>query len=192
MKVLGIAGSPRRGGNTDLLLAEFLRGAADKGAEVKTIHLNSLKFTTCQHCDTCLKTGNCRIQDEMQNIYEELAQADVIAVASPVQCAGPTAPLKALIDRCQALWARKYVLKIPPLSPEKKRKGFFISVAGTRIKNMFEPSSVIIKTWFHVLNIESAGELLISGVDGKGAILQHPDAMTRAYEAGQKLAEANQ
>lgn len=190
MKVMGIAGSPRHGGNTDLLLAELLRGASDQGAEVKVIHVNSLKITPCQHCDACLKEGKCRIQDEMQNIYEELAQADVIILASPVQFMGPTAPVKAMIDRCQCLWARKYVLKIPPLSPDKKRRGFFVSVAGTRLKNMFEPSAAIVRTWFHVLNIEFAGELLINGIDEKGAILKHPDAMSRAYEAGQKLATA--
>ena len=57
MKVLGIAGSPRRGGNTDLLLGEVMRGAASRGAEVKTIVLNALKITPCQHCDGCLETG---------------------------------------------------------------------------------------------------------------------------------------
>ena len=66
MKILGIAGSPRRNGNTDLLLAEFLKGAASKGAEVKTIYLNDLKITPCQHCDSCFKAGKCKIQDDMQ------------------------------------------------------------------------------------------------------------------------------
>ena len=69
MKVLGITGSPRRGGNTDLLLAEFLRGAASKGAEIKTIVLNDLSFIPCQHCDACLKKGICRYEDDMQLIY---------------------------------------------------------------------------------------------------------------------------
>ena len=57
MKILGIAGSPRRNGNTDLLLAELLKGAAGKGAEIKTIYLNNLKMVGCQHCDACLKEG---------------------------------------------------------------------------------------------------------------------------------------
>ena len=80
MNVLGIAGSPRRGGNTDLLLAEVMRGAASKGAAVKTIFLNDLKITPCQHCDACLKTGKCKIEDDMQMVYQELEQAvDAIA-----------------------------------------------------------------------------------------------------------------
>ena len=66
----------------------------------------------------------------MQKIYDELEQADVIVLASPVQFSGPPAAVKAMIDRCQCLWARKYVLKIAPLSRERKRKGFLISVGA--------------------------------------------------------------
>ena len=94
MKILGIAGSPRRNGNTDILLAELLRGAISKGAEVQTIFLNNLKITGCQHCDSCLKTGKCRIQDDVQKIYDELEWADVIVLASPVQFSGPPAAVR--------------------------------------------------------------------------------------------------
>lgn len=189
MKVLAIAGSPRRQGNTDLLLVELLKGAQSKGAEVETIVLQNLKFSTCAHCDSCLKEGKCRIQDDMQKIYDKLSEADVIVLASPVQFAGITAPLKAMIDRCQCLWARKYVLKIPPLSPMKNRKGFFISVSGTRLKNMFEPSVTIVKTWFHVIGVQYVGEMTVSGVDEKGAILKRPEVLQQAFQWGQKLIE---
>ena len=185
MKVIGIAGSPRRGGNTDLLLAEVLRGAASKGAEVKTIVLNDLTITPCQHCDACFKKGICRIKDDMQDIYTELEQADRIVLASPIQFTGVTAQMKAMIDRCQSLWARKYVLKIPPLSTGRERKGFFISVGGRRAKNLFEPALMMIKTLFIILDISYAGELLFSGVDEKGAITKHPDALQQAFLAGQ-------
>ena len=189
MRVLGIAGSPRRGSNTDLLLAEVMKGAASKGAEVKTIFVNNLKITPCQHCDACLKEGKCRIQDDMQDIYTELEQADRIVLASPIQFTNVTAPMKATIDRCQCLWARKYVLKVPPLSTERERKGFFVSVGGTRIKNLFEPALVMVKTLFLILNIGYAGELVFSGIDEKGTITRHPDALHQAFLAGQKLVE---
>jgi len=189
VKVLGIAGSPRRGGNTDLLLAEFMRGAASKRAEVKTIVLNDLKITPCQHCDACLKAGNCRIEDDMQMVYRELEQADRIVLASPIQFMGVTAQMKAMIDRFQALWARKYVLKVPPLGTSRERKGFFISVGGRKIANLFEPALVMVKTVFRILDITYAGELLFPGVDEKGAIAKHPDALQQAFFAGQKLVE---
>jgi len=189
VRVLGITGSPRRGGNTDLLLSEVLRGAASQGAETKTIILNNLKITPCQHCDACLEKGVCKINDDMQMIYRELEQSDRIVLASPIQFMGITAPMKAMIDRGQALWARKYVLKIPPLSTDRTRKGFFISVGGRKVPDLFEPALVVIKTFFRIIDVEYAGDLLFRGIDEKGAIKDHPDALQQAFAAGQKLVQ---
>ena len=190
MKVLGIAGSPRRGGNTDLLLAEVLKGAASRGAEVKTIILNDLKIAPCQHCDACLEAGRCRVGDDMQMVYRGLEEADRIVLASPVHFMGVTAQMKAMIDRCQALWARKYILKLSPLGSEPgKKKGFFISVGGRNLVNLFEPTLATVKVFFKVLDIAYAGELLFPRVDERGAIAKHPDALRRAFLAGQKLVE---
>jgi multimeric flavodoxin WrbA len=188
LKVLGIAASPRRGGNTDLLLTEVLRGAESAGATVATIVLKDLQITPCQHCDACLAAGRCRIDDDMQMVYLELEAADRVVIASPVQFMGPTAELKAMIDRCQAMWARKYVLKLPPLGDRRERKGLFISVGGRQAADMFEPSLVIVKTFFRVLDISYAGALLFSGIDEKGAIAGHPEALSQAFQAGEKLA----
>ena len=187
MKVLGIAGSPRRGGNTDLLLAEVMKGAVSQGAEVKTVILNNLKITPCQHCDACLATGRGRIDDDMQMIYRELEEANRVVLASPIQFMGPTAQMKLMIDRCQALWARKYVLKIPPLGTKQERKGLFISVGALKIANLFEPALTIVKSLFKVLDITYAGELVFPGIDEKGAITKHPEALRQVFVTGQKL-----
>ena len=191
MKVLGIAGSPRRGGNTDMLLAELMKGAASKGAEVKTAVLCDLNFTTCVHCDACLKKGICKYKDDMQGIYQDFEQADVIVLASPIQFTGVTANMKAMIDRFQSRWVRKYVLKIPPLGDRRVRKGYFISVAGRKVPDLFAPALIMIKTFFRILDISYAGELLISAVDEKGAIAKHPDVLRQAFVAGEKLVEAD-
>jgi len=190
VRVLGIAGSPRRGGNTDLLLAEVMKGAAAKGAEVKTIVLNDLDITPCQHCDACFEAGVCKIKDDMQMVYVEMEKADRIVLASPVQFMGVSAQAKVMIDRCQALWARKYILKMPPLGDRRPRKGLFIAVGGMKLSHLFEPSLTIVKALFKVLDVEYAGDLLFPGVDEKGAIKDHPDALKQAFTAGQKLAEA--
>jgi len=189
LKVLGIAGSPRRGGNTDLLLSEVMRGAVSRGAEVKTIILKNLKITPCQHCDACLEAGRCKVEDDMQMVYKELEAADRIVLASPIQFMTVTAHMKAMIDRCQALWARKYVLKIPPLGNRRERKGLFISVGGRTVANLFEPALATIRALFNTLDITYAGDLLFRGVDEKGAITKHPDALKQAFLAGQKLVE---
>jgi len=190
LRVLGIAGSPRRGGNTDLLLAEVMKGAASRGAEVKTVILDDLKIAPCQHCDACLETGRCKIEDDMQMVYDELMKADRIVLASPMQFMTVTTQMKAMIDRCQSLWARKYVLKQPPLGSEPgKKKGLFISVGGRKVANLFEPALVTVKALFKVLDIDYAGELVFPGIDEKGAITRHPDALKQAFLAGQKLVE---
>ncbi len=187
MKVLGIAGSPRRGGNSDLLLAEVLKGAKSRGAEVKTIILSDLDIAPCQHCDACFKAGRCKFNDDMQLVYRELETADRIVLASPIHFMGVTAQAKAMIDRCQALWARKYKLNLPPLGDRRDRKGLFVSAGGRKVANLFEPALAIVRALFTSLDISYVGEIAFSGIDDKGTITKHPDALKQAYIAGQKL-----
>ena len=189
MRVLGIAGSPRRGGNTDLLLGEVMRGAITNGAEVKTIVLNDLNIAPCQHCDECLETGRCVVEDDMQMVYAEMKEADRLVLASPIYFMGVTAQTKGMIDRCQALWVRKYILKLPPLGNNQERKGLFISVSAINSVNLFEPAVATVKSLFRVLNITYGGELLFAGINEKGAIANHPDALRQAFLTGQKLVE---
>jgi multimeric flavodoxin WrbA len=187
---LAIAGSPRRGGNTDTLLGNFVEGAAGAGAEVKTLAACDLKIEGCRHCDACLVKGQCQVQDDMQGVYRELEAADRIVMASPLQFMSVPSQLKGLIDRCQALWARKYILKIPPLGDARERKGFFISVGGRRtIPNLFDAELVTIKTLYRTLDIIYTGDLLIPGVDARGDILKHTEALEKAFEEGRKLVE---
>jgi multimeric flavodoxin WrbA len=188
MKVLAIAGSPRKGGNTDTLLARFLDGAAGEGAQIKYLSVCDLQIGGCLHCDACLVKGKCKIQDDMQMVYREMAAADGIVLASPLHFMSVTAQIKALIDRCQALWVRKYILKIPPLGDQRERQGFFISVGGRRtIPNLFDPSLVTLKTLFRTIDITYKGALLIPGIDALGDILKHPDFLEQAYLAGRKF-----
>jgi multimeric flavodoxin WrbA len=126
----------------------------------------------------------------MQWLYHELRELDCLILASPVFFMGLPAQTKAMIDRCQALWVTKYVLKLPiAFNTHKKRKGLFISVGGTNLPNLFQPAIATVKSWFATLDIDYAGNLLFSGIDGKGAIRQHPTALREAFIAGQKLVE---
>jgi len=188
MKVLGILGSPRKGGNTELLLEEALKGAEAEGAEVERLRLTDYNIIPCKECLACFKDGNCIILDDMAKIYPKLLEADIIVLASPIFFYGVTAWAKGLIDRCQALWARKYQLKDPSFGKEgRKRKGFFISVGGTKGQKTFEGAILTAKYFFDVLNAEYAGELVLREVDAKGDILKHPETLHQAFEAGRKL-----
>ena len=184
MKVLGIMGSPRMKGNTDLLLDEALKGAQVQQAETEKIIVDKLKIAPCREYYGCLKDGNCVIRDDMDGIYPRLLSADSVIVASPIFFYALSAQLKALIDRCQALWARKYILKNlnAPL-----RKGAFIAVGATRGARLFEGPILTVKYFFKAINCEYAEELLINGVDKRGEIKEHPTALADALELGKRL-----
>jgi len=188
IKTLGIFGSPRKGGNTDVLLEEALKGAEKEGADVERLHIADFHITPCIECLQCLQKGECVIQDDMQKIYPKLLESDIIILASPIFFYGITAWAKALVDRSQALWARKYILKDPSLGKEgKRRKGFLISVGGTKGQKVFEGAILTAKYFFDVLNADYVGELVFRNMDAKGDILKQPDALSQAFESGRKL-----
>ncbi|OGQ04842.1 MAG: NADPH-dependent FMN reductase [Deltaproteobacteria bacterium RBG_19FT_COMBO_46_12] len=191
MKVLGIFASPRKGGNTELLLEELLKGAEKEGASVERLYLSNFSITPCKECHGCDNTGSCVILDDMEKIYPKLLEADAVVLASPIFFYGVTAWAKALIDRSQAFWARKYLLKDPSFGREgKKRKGFFISVGATKGLKVFDGAILTVKYFFDVLNAEYVGELLFKGVEAKGDILKHPEALQNAFEAGRRLSQS--
>ena len=149
--------------------------------------VDKLKINPCREYYTCLNDGNCAIRDDMDAIYPRLLEAEGIIVASPIFFYSVSAQLKILIDRCQALWARKYVLK-QKMTPG--RKGAFIGVGATKGEKLFEGSILTIKYFFKAINMEYSEELLIRGVDKRGEIKEHPDALSGAFELGKKLAQS--
>jgi multimeric flavodoxin WrbA len=187
MNVLGIAGSPRRRSNTDILLDEVLKGAASQGAETKTLYITSLNIGPCQNCEVCLYSGNCPLRDDMPQVYQELTWADRIVLAAPLQFMGLPAPVKALVDRGQSAWARKYRLKIPPLGDNRERWGLFVSVGGRKGENLFDGALATVKSFFVCLDVKYAGILAFAGIENRGEISNHPEALQAAFETGQKL-----
>ncbi len=192
LRVLGIAGSPRRKGNTDLLLDEALKGAASAGARVSKLVICDMDIAPCRHCDGCLKTGRCVIDDDMQMVHRELRDVDHIVVSSPIFFMGVTAQTKAMIDRCQALWAMKYVLKLPVGNRAgRKRKGLFMSTGGLTYERerLFSPARATIRAFFSVLEVKYSFELFYPNVDNKGDIANHPSALQDAFKAGRDLVQ---
>src|SRR4030043_798585 len=156
--LLGIMGSPRMKGNTDLLLDEALKGAQSRGAETGKIIVANLKIAPCQEDYGCLKDGNCTIRDDMVEIYPKLLEADAIIVASPIFFYGLTSQLKALIDRCQALWVRKHVLKMPGPGSDSRR-GVFIGVGATTGGKLFDGSILTMKYFFEAISVKYFDQL---------------------------------
>ncbi|OFW62825.1 MAG: hypothetical protein A2Y74_04825 [Actinobacteria bacterium RBG_13_63_9] len=186
--VLGLAGSPRRGGNTETLLDWCLAGARQEGAVVVKYGLCDLDLHACRACEACREDGVCIQRDDMQVLYPHLRAADSIVIAAPTYFQGMPAVPKIVIDRCQAFWALKYVLKRPiaePGSPE--RLGAFLSCAGTTSMQAFDGSRQVIRSLWYTLDVTPAGEVLCPGVDAKGQILEQTSARVAAEQIGRHL-----
>jgi len=186
MKVLGINGSPRIGGNTDILLDKALEGARSKGAETKKIILNTLKFSPCQECSKLRDDGTCIVEDDMRIVYREIEKADAVIVASPIFFGSLSAQTKMMIDRFQCLWRAKYILKMK--TPGKKKAGAFISVEASTREDFFENAKTIVKNLFVPINADYKEELFCPGVDEKANILKHPEFLKKAFELGERIA----
>ena len=147
MKVLGIYGSPRRNGNSSILLDEALKGAGEMGAKVSTIRVIDLDITGCRECGGCDRTGKCVVVDEMQKIYPLLDYANTIIVASPIFFYGFPAQLKALVDRCQAEWNRRRLVKG---DEERKRydsgRGYLLAVGAPGVRISSRESNSLLAT----------------------------------------------
>jgi multimeric flavodoxin WrbA len=121
----------------------------------------------------------------MDDIYPKILAADAVIVATPIFFYTVSAQLMPLISRCQALWAKKYILKNLDI-PVKK--GALIAVGATKGAKLFDGPKLTINYFFKAINAEYTDELLIRGVDKKGEIKDHPDYLAAAYELGKKLA----
>ena len=103
-KVLILSGSPRKGGNSDTLCDEFLKGAVESGNEVEKVFIAGKNIEYCKACYGCKDTGICVIKDDMAEILQKMQEADVIVLSSPVYFYSISAQLKAVIDRTVAKW----------------------------------------------------------------------------------------
>ena len=189
--ILAIYGSPRRKGNTTLLLDHAVEGVTETGAKVKKIVLRDLKMSPCLEIYGCKETGRCVIQDDFQMIYDQLLECRGLMLASPIFFYTVSAHTKILMDRCQSLWVKKYwINKVPYGQGELKRKGLFISVGATKGKRLFEGPLLTMKYFFDVLDMELWKTALYRGLDLEGDVLNHPDYLQEAYEAGKEFAFA--
>lgn len=173
MFVLGLQGSPRRKGNTAYLLGKFLREAESYGARTRILEVCRKNIIPCKELVVCEKKGTCPIDDDMgAEIYGLLRRADVVVAASPVFFYNVTAQLKALIDRCQTLWARKYRLGLKdPGSP--MRQGFLLAVGATRGKQLFDGIELTARYFFDALAAAPAGGLTYAGIEHPGDMAKH-------------------
>lgn len=176
MKVLAISSSPRRGGNSDVLCDEFLKGAAENGHETQKIRLAEKKIAPCLACYGCAESHVCVRRDDMADVLAALKAADVIVLASPVYFYSVCAQMKTMIDRCLAdyrsIHDKTFYLIVTAADPQHSAasetladfRGYLCCLPGAR----------------------EAGVIFGTGTWDKGDVYQHP-ALKRAYEMGKNF-----
>lgn len=183
-RILCIAGSPRRHGNSDHLLDSCMDGARAAGAETDLLVVSGAGVAPCRGCNLCSRDGHCVVRDGMQDVYPRIDAADAIVIASPVFFATVPAVLKALYDRCQPYWARRYVLGQPI---ERRRPGAYLVVGGGGDPYGHECAVTTTRSVFAVLGVDYTAELAIRA-DTASEAGRQPEALLRAKEIGTALA----
>ena len=191
MKIIAFSGSPRKNGNTELLLKEAVKGIESKGLEVEIFNLNLMKIKPCQGCGGCNKTGKCIYRDDMDQVSDAIRSADRIILASPVYFYSVSAQAKTMIDRCQSFWNEKYILKKPLQGNKFGRKGLLLLAGGMKKNVGVECAEKCATAFFRTVSVSEHSTLSYVDVDEKGAILRHPTALKEAFEAGIRLVENN-
>jgi multimeric flavodoxin WrbA len=188
-RLLAIHGSPRRKGNTALLLHEAVRGAREAGGEVEEVFLRDLKMSPCLEIYGCKKTGRCIIQDDFQRIRDLLLSSQGIMLASPIFFYTVSAHTKILMDRCQSLWVKKYWIEKTPFGKrDTAKKALFISVGATKGKRLFDGVLLTVRYFLDTFDAELWKSLLYRGLDFEGDVLKHPEYLEEAYKAGNEMA----
>jgi multimeric flavodoxin WrbA len=187
MLVLGLQGSPRKRGNTNFLLETFMKAAGNAGARTRIIDCTRKNIIPCKEYVVCEKKGLCPIEDDVRDeIYPLLRQAEVVVIATPIFFYNMTAQLKAVIDRCQTFWARKYKLKLKDPGANMRR-GFLLAVGATKGKNLFEGLNLTTQYFFDAIWAKFEGGLTYRGIEGPKDMAGHATVRDDVEKAVQRI-----
>jgi multimeric flavodoxin WrbA len=189
--ILAIYGSPRREGNTSLLLRNAVHGAREAGAEVEEIVLRDLTMSPCLEIYGCRETGRCVIRDDFDRVYDSLLACSGLMLASPVFFYAVSAHTKILMDRCQSLWVKKHWIEKRPHGDHRfSKKGLFISAGATKGRRLFDGITLSIRYFFDALDMELWRALLYRDLDFAGDVMKKPAYLEEAHTSGKDLVRA--
>jgi len=180
-RALGIVGSPRRGGNTEILVDEVLRGAEEAGAQVEKVILSELDIAPCQACGRCASTGECAQRDDMPALLEQMRCSQVWVLGTPVYFGGPTAQFKAFLDRWygakqMAFAGQRAILVIPMGEPDK-------SYANCALETL--------RAALAYLKIEPFAAVVAPGIWEPGEVCEHTAILATAHCLGREAVESD-
>jgi multimeric flavodoxin WrbA len=191
MNIVAFCASPRRGGNTDLLVEEALKGAMSSGAQGEKIMLQKIKLGFCLGCRKCKDSdyeGMCTVKDDMTEIYQKVIDADAIIIGFPIYTGRECAQLSTFLDRWDCFERFKFR---PSLEPG--RRAMVIGTWGYPYDDTYDFIMQNIMVIIKLHGIETVEGLSACGFEGmfhgldknnKGVIAQHPEQLRKAFEAG--------
>jgi multimeric flavodoxin WrbA len=178
LKAIGISGSPRKGGNTEILTAHCLKAIAEEGIETELVSLAGLNITGCKYCGYCAEhPGECAQKDDAQPIIAKMKEADAIVVASPVFYGSATALVKGFLERAGYSNRGAYTGKVGgPL------------VVGRRAGHNF--TFMELMHWFHINQIINPGSTYWNIAFGwqKGEVENDEAGMSTVWNFGKNIA----
>ncbi len=177
MNILILSGSPRKGGNTDLLVEAFVRGASQHN-HVEVVTVRDCNVSPCKGCNACFRSEahTCVQPDDMAAIYAKMAVADMLVIASPVYFYGLSAQLKAVIDRFHN----------PVRDSFNITKTALLLVGAASLPELFDGILSQYQLSLNFFKLEDAGRVLVRGVKDRGDIKNH-EALNEAYILGQQI-----
>ncbi len=175
--VLVLSASPRRGGNSDILCDQFVKGAQEAGHQAEKIFLGDKTIGYCIGCETCMRNGGICVQDDdMEGILSKMIGADVIVLATPVYFYSMDAQLKTVIDRTVARYTEV-----------ANKEFYFIATAATNEQKLLESTIEGLRGFTSCLNrAQERGVIYGCGAWKKGDI-RKKDAMDQTYEMGKHI-----
>jgi multimeric flavodoxin WrbA len=184
MKAIALVGSPRKGGNTDILTDEFLRGAGDAGAQVEKVYLDDLTIRPIAEVgDVLAERVDLRADDDFPALLQKVLAAEILVIASPVYWQGVTAQMKCFVDRWSTCFRRE------SFQQGMSGKGFAVLCPfGAKDPAHGEWVTRPVKEWAKVLKANYLGDVCVCAHQ-KGAVRQMPDALRRAYDLGRRAVE---
>lgn len=180
-KVVAFMGSPRKNGNTATLIKEVIRGAQDAGAETAVFDLYDMNIKPCQGCFVCRKTGQCFMQDDFQNMFKHIVDADVVVFGSPVYLWQATAQMKLLWDRLCGLFDENY-------KPRYATKSLVMVYSqGNPDAQAFQSSFQINEDLFKMFGLHAVDTILLTGGGDPNTAAGNKELLSKAYEAGKAM-----
>jgi multimeric flavodoxin WrbA len=182
-KILGVIGSPRKKGNTHILVSTILDGARAEGSDIETIFLGDLDIRECDGCYSCWKGRHCSKKDDMNVIYPKIMQSDTIIFGTPVYWYGPTALMKCFIDRFTYFNCPENRSKI-----RGKAAILAIPFEEDNIKTADLLVRFFVKS-LKYLEMKIIGKILCPGVSARGDILKREEVLRSGYQLGKRISQ---